>query len=116
MESWTVPKAQTECVARAVRSTPLYNQSTTKSLLPERPSERCCSHFPACHVQWDPPLRSSSRAVLNAERRAGASAEMSTKHLNLKKEVMKAIACLEDYTTTANADSGACERRLLRVE
>lgn len=32
---------------------------------------------------------------------------MSVKNLSLKKEVMKAIACLEDYTTTANADSGA---------
>eukprot|EP00227_Mantoniella_beaufortii_P008872 CAMPEP_0197578194 /NCGR_PEP_ID=MMETSP1326-20131121/2516_1 /TAXON_ID=1155430 /ORGANISM="Genus nov. species nov., Strain RCC2288" /LENGTH=266 /DNA_ID=CAMNT_0043141359 /DNA_START=55 /DNA_END=855 /DNA_ORIENTATION=+ len=30
---------------------------------------------------------------------------MSVKNLSLKKEVMKAIACLEDYTTTANADS-----------
>jgi hypothetical protein len=33
--------------------------------------------------------------------------DMSVKNLSLKKEVMKAIACLEDYTTTANADSGA---------
>jgi len=31
---------------------------------------------------------------------------MSLKNLSLKKEVLKAIACLEDYTTTANADSG----------
>eukprot|EP00740_Mantoniella_antarctica_P007182 CAMPEP_0181363604 /NCGR_PEP_ID=MMETSP1106-20121128/8843_1 /TAXON_ID=81844 /ORGANISM="Mantoniella antarctica, Strain SL-175" /LENGTH=258 /DNA_ID=CAMNT_0023478065 /DNA_START=76 /DNA_END=852 /DNA_ORIENTATION=+ len=30
---------------------------------------------------------------------------MSYKNLSLKKEVLKAIACLEDYTTTANADS-----------
>ena len=35
-------------------------------------------------------------------------AVMSLKNLSLKKEVLKAIACLEDYTTTANADSGTC--------
>lgn len=33
--------------------------------------------------------------------------DMSVKNLTLKKDVLKAISCLEDYTTTANADSGA---------
>ena len=39
--------------------------------------------------------------------RATREGEMSVKSLTLRREVTKAIACLEEYTATANADGGA---------